>query len=149
MNKKIMITALILTAVTALSACGKKDAAPPVQSPSAGTAQTAGTAQPQQKVKPTFMYFVAKSDAAYDAAIAVAKELENEYGDRVKFMIQDVDENPELKERYMINQEDSPLPMKTPTLIMLDVNNDISTMGLSECTDKQTLKDAIEKALNK
>ena len=47
----------------------------------------------------------------------------------------------------MVNKEDSPIPMKTPTLIMLDVHNNISAIGLSECVDKEILKNAIEKAL--
>ena len=101
----------------------------------------------EPKVMPTFMYFVSKNDASYDAAKAVYDELAAEYGDKVKFQLMDVDEHPEYKDNYMINLEDSPILMHTPTLIMLDVHNNISTIGLSECTDKATLKAAIEKAL--
>lgn len=102
----------------------------------------------EPKVMPTFMYFVSPSDEKYDEALKVFNQLASEYGDRVNFEIKDVEAEPELKERFMINQEDSPVPMKTPTLIMLDVHNNLSTIGLSECTDKDTLKQAIEKALN-
>ena len=98
-------------------------------------------------VLPTFMYFVSKNDASYDEAKKVYDELAAEYEGRVKFELKDVDENPELKEKFMINI-DSPIPMHTPTLIMLDVHNDLSTIGLSECTDKEVLKNCIEKALN-
>ncbi len=101
----------------------------------------------EPKVMPTFMYFVSKNDASYNDAKAVYDELSAEYGDKVKFQLMDVDEHPEYKDNYMINLEDSPIPMHTPTLIMLDVRNNISTIGLSECTDKSTLKAAIEKAL--
>lgn len=102
----------------------------------------------EPKVMPTFMYFVSPNDEKYDEALKVFNQLADEYVDKVKFEIKDVDAEPELKERFMINQEDSPVPMKTPTLIMLDVHNNLSTIGLSECTDKDTLKQAIEKALN-
>jgi ABC-type transport system substrate-binding protein len=128
--------------------------APATDAPQSDTVQTSGEAEAQQPaetedptVLPTFMYFVSKSDESYDAAKAVYDELEAEYSGRVKFDLKDVDAEPDLKERFMINQEDSPIPMKTPTLIMLDVHNNISTIGLSECTDKATLKQAIEKAL--
>lgn len=141
MMKKLMIIAALLSIMTiAFAGCGKKD------NPSGNDVSSN---MQQEKVQPTFMYFVAKSDANYDEAMKVAQELEAEYGDRVKFMVQDVDEHPELKENYMINQEDSPMPRHTPTLIMLDTNNDISSMNLSECTDKEALKTEIEKALNK
>lgn len=115
--------------------------------PASNAPQQSSAAQKQEKVMPTFMYFVSKSDASYDAAKAVYDELSAEYKDRVKFELKDVDAEPDLKERFMINQPDSPIPMKTPTLIMLDVNNNISTIGLSECTDKEILKQSIEKAL--
>jgi ABC-type glycerol-3-phosphate transport system substrate-binding protein len=130
MKKIALIMAMIMMFSAALTGCGKKDE--------------------ETKVQPTFMYFVAKSDASYNEAMAVVGELQKEYGKKVKFMVQDVDENPELKERYMINLEDSPINIHTPTLIMLDTNNDISSFGqLSECTDKEKLKAEIEKALNK
>lgn len=111
-----------------------------------GEDNTPATQKP--KVTPTFMYFVAKSDPEYDTAISVAKELEAQYGDKVKFEVLDVDENPELKQKYSINQEGVTF-MQTPTLIMLDVDNDISFIGESKVTDKETLKGAIDKALNK
>lgn len=120
------------------------------ESSSAPVSQQIPTAQQTEepKVMPTFMYFVSPSDEKYDEALKVFNQLSSEYGDNVKFEIKDVDAEPDLKERFMINQEDSPIPMKTPTLIMLDVHNNISTIGLSECTDMDTLKQAIEKALN-
>lgn len=98
-------------------------------------------------VLPTFMYFVAPSDALYNDAVKVYEELSKEYEGKVRFELKDVDAEPELKERYMVNLPDSPVPMHTPTLIMLDVHNNISTIGLTECVDKETLKAAIEKAL--
>ena len=41
--------------------------------------------------KPTFMYFVSGSDANYDEAMAVAAELEKEYGKKVTFDIHNID----------------------------------------------------------
>lgn len=159
----VVAVVLIIASVTAVSMLSKPDSgsqsgesqthsdATPARNelhiPNTNTDAQQGSEAPKEKVTPTFMYFVSKNDAAYDAAKAVFDELSAEYKDKVKFELKDVDAEPDLKERFMINLEDSPIPMKTPTLIMLDTNNDISTIGLSECTDKATLKAAIDKAL--
>lgn len=146
--KKMMVTAVLAAAVmVTFAGCGNQDAGSGTAQGTSSSTQTATSEQ--KKVQPTFMYFVSKSDANYDEAMAVVAELGEEYGERVKFRVLDVDENPEYKENYMINQEDSPMPRHTPTLIMLDTNNDICSMNLSNCTDKETLKAEIEKALSK
>lgn len=152
----IGIVAIVLI-IAAIAAFGMKSAPsetsrdnPNATASAAPNVQQVPSAQQSQEptVMPTFMYFVSPNDSKYDDAIKVFNQLASEYGDRVKFELKDVDAEPDLKERFMINQEDSPIPMNTPTLIMLDVHNNISTIGLSECTDKDTLKSAIEKALN-
>lgn len=167
----VVAVVLVIAAIAAVGMMSRSSetqtAAVPAQNTPEATANAeskadvkdAGTAAPQKAenpapvkteepiVMPTFMYFISSSDANVSAAKEVYNSLSAEYGDRVKFELKDVDAEPDLKERFMINQEDSPIPMKTPTLIMLDVHNNISTIGLSECTDAEILRKAIEKAL--
>ncbi len=107
----------------------------------AQTAETSETSEAEEKVyTPTFMYFVSKSDADYDKAMTAVKELQGEYGDKVKFDIVDVDEKPEAKENFQM------VDGNTPFLIMLNTNNDISAFEF-KCADKEKLAADIENAL--
>ena len=100
----------------------------------------AGCGKNEPEYKPTFMYFVSASDENYNDAMTVVGELQEEYGDRVTFDIHNIDETPEDKENF-------PVDGTTPTLIMLNINNDISAMEFM-CVDKATLVNDIENALN-
>lgn len=102
--------------------------------------QSAEESEPAEKVTPTFMYFVSKSDADYAAGLSAVESLKNEYGDKVKFEIADIDEKPELKDNFQL------VVGQTPALIMLNTSNDISALEF-KCTDTDTLKKDIENAL--
>ena len=92
-----------------------------------------------EKVTPTFMYFVSKSDAEHDKTNAMIEELKKEYGDKVRFDIVDIDENPDAKNNF-------PVDGQTPVLIMLNTSNDISALEF-KCNDKSTLENDIKKAM--
>ena len=93
------------------------------------------------KVTPTFMYFVSKSDDDYDKAMSVVETLKAKYGEKVKFDIVDVDENPEAKENFsLVNGQ-------TPALIMLNTSNNISNFKF-KCSDEAELASVIDAALN-
>ena len=100
----------------------------------------AGCGSKEEVYTPTFMYFVSGSDANYDEAMAVVSELQDEYEGKITFDIHNIDETPEDKENF-------PVDGTTPTLIMLNTDNDISAMEFM-CADKDTLKNDIENALN-
>lgn len=102
--------------------------------------QSAEESEPAEKVTPTFMYFVSKSDADYAAGLSAVESLKKEYGDKVKFEIADIDEKPELKDNFQL------VVGQTPALIMLNTSNDISALEF-KCTDTDTLKKDIENAL--
>lgn len=98
------------------------------------------TGADEQKVySPTFMYFVSNSDADFDKTAALIDELKKEYGDRVTFDINNIDEKPEMKENF-------PVEGQTPALIMLNKSNDISAFEF-KCSDKAKLAECIENAL--
>lgn len=92
-----------------------------------------------QKVTPTFMYFISESDTGYEQTNIMLKELQEQYGDSVRFDIVNVDENPEAKKNF-------PVDGQTPALIMLNTSNDISALEF-QCSDKDTLIKDIENAL--
>lgn len=114
------------------------NAAEPAGSPAAEAKEP--TAEPEQKVyTPTFMYFVSNSDEGYDATMVMIEELKKEFDGRINFDIRNIDEDPELVERF-------PVKDNTPTLIMLNTKNDISNI-LFKTKDKDKLKEAINAAL--
>ena len=123
---KKRITAALVAAITAaslmLTGCG-------------GTK----TETAQEKVTPTFMYFVSNSDADFDSTQSMMKELEDEYTDKVNFNIINIDENTEAATNF-------PVQGNTPMLIMLNTSNDISAMA-PKCSDKEELKGYIDTAL--
>lgn len=88
---------------------------------------------------PTFMYFVSNGDADFEITNNMLEELKKEYEGRVKFEIINVDDVPEAKENFPVDQQ-------TPALIMLNTKNDISAIEF-KCGDKQKLKQYIEAAL--
>lgn len=94
----------------------------------------------QEKVKPTFMYFVSKKDPSYDAAMQAVESLKKSYGDSVVFDIRDVDEEPDVKKNFAL------VDGQTPALIMLNTENNISTFEF-KCSDESKLRADIENAL--
>ena len=94
----------------------------------------------QEKVKPTFMYFVSKKDPNYDAAMQAVESLKKSYGDSVVFDIRDVDEEPDVKKNFAL------VDGQTPALIMLNTENNISTFEF-KCSDESKLRADIENAL--
>lgn len=96
----------------------------------------------ENKVEPTFMYFVSKSDATYDEEMKSVESLKEKYDGKVVFDVKDVDEDPDsLKSFPMVEGN-------TPFLIMLDTNNDLCAFepGIS---DKKELAKVIDGALEK
>lgn len=101
-----------------------------------------GQSQEEAKVyTPTFMYFVSKKDSNYDEYSKIIDELKSEYDGRVTFNIVDIDENPEAKQNFPVDNE------TTPVLILTNTKNDISAIEF-KCADKDKLKADIEAALN-
>jgi len=119
---KKRITAILLAALTAatlmLTGCGGAD-----------------------KVTPTFMYFVSKSDADFDKTNAMVEELKTEYEGDVNFTLINIDEDTEAAANF-------PVQGNTPMLIMLNTANDISAMA-PKCADKDELKGYIDAAMGK
>lgn len=89
---------------------------------------------------PTFKYFVSKNDSDYDSYMATIDELKSEYGDKVTWDIVDIDEHPEAKENFSVDND------TTPMLILTNTKNDISAMEF-KCSDKNTLKADIDTAI--
>lgn len=165
MNKKILVLAALLTFSMALAACGNKDnksalvgdgtdpattseTATDSTSENTGESSTSSvdsaetqqdTSEDQVQVTPTFMFFYSKSDSNYNEAMASVKELQTAYGDKIKFDLVDIDENPEAKENF-------PVEGQTPVLIMLNTSNDISAFEF-KISDKTKMENAIKNAL--
>ena len=100
----------------------------------------AGCGSKEKVYTPTFMYFVSGADAGYDEEMELISELQKEYDGKITFDIHNIDETPEDKDNF-------PVDGMTPSLIMLNTDNDISAMEFM-CADKETLKKDIEIALN-
>lgn len=90
---------------------------------------------------PTLMYFVSEKDEKFDEEMALITKLEKEYKSKINFDIHNIDKTPEDKENF-------PVEDTTPVLIMLDSNNNISTLEFL-CLDKETIINEIEKAMSK
>ena len=143
MDKKTKIAAAVIAAVGIIAAViifaakgmQKKNTAPEV---TAAPVQ-AVTETDEKKYTPTFMYFISKSDAGFDATNGMIEDLKKEYDGRVKFDIINVDDTPEAKENFPVDQQ-------TPALIMLNTSNNISAIEF-KCSDKQVLRQYIEAAL--
>lgn len=99
-----------------------------------------GNVKKEKVYKPTFKYFVSKSDKQYDEAMNVVEKLKAEYGNTVNFDIVDVDKNPEAKTNFAM------VDGNTPFLIMLNKKNDLSAFE-PKCSDFEKLKSYIENAL--
>lgn len=97
-------------------------------------------AEKEKVYKPTFKYFVSKSDEQYDEAMNVVEKLKSEYGNTVNFDIVDVDKNPDAKTNFAM------VDGNTPFLIMLNTKNDLSAFE-PKCSDFEKLKSDIENAL--
>ena len=95
-----------------------------------------------KKVKPTFMYFVAETDADYKEAMETFEALKKEYGDRVVFDLKNVTKEPELLENFSF------IAGQTPALIMLNTSNDINNFVFAS-HDQEKLKAEIEAAFTK
>lgn len=152
MSKKLLAFLAAAVLVFSVSGCGNK-------TETASDNQTAGVSDnaqksednngaqeqgdvqetTQEKVTPTFMYFVSKNDAGHDDTMGMLEELKKEYDGKVNFDIVDIDENIEAAANF-------PVQGQTPALIMLNTTNDISAMEF-QCSDKDTLKTDIENAL--
>lgn len=165
MNKKVLLLAALLTASMALASCGGSDGDSSLvgdgtnssvtsestsENSASGESSTSGESAPsgetaessdeeQVEVTPTFMFFSSKSDTDYESTMAAVNELQEAYGDRIKFDLIDIDENPEAKENF-------PVEGQTPVLIMLNTSNDISAFEF-KITDKAKMEDAIKNAL--
>lgn len=108
------------------------------------SAQETASPAPEQEEKaytPTFMYFVSAADDGYDATMVMLEKLKAEYGEKVKFDIRNIDENPELTESFPVGDG------RTPTLIMLNTKNEISNI-LFNNSNREDLKAAIDAAMN-
>ena len=154
-SKIIVVTALALIAVLAFGGCKKsKETEKKTKENDTKTVETVNGKQEEtefkaentenkeeEKVyKPTFTYFVSAKDAGHDDYMKVLEKLQKEYKDKVVFDIKNIDENPELLNNFEI------VKGQTPTLIMLDTNNDISNF-LFKNGNYDELKAAIDAAL--
>jgi|GEM_PF-434229 len=145
MDKKTKIAAAVIAAVVIVAAAvifaakgmQKKNTAP--ETTAAPVQAVTETSESEKKYTPTFMYFISKSDAGFDATNGMIEDLKKEYDGRVKFDIINVDDTPEAKENFPVDQQ-------TPALIMLNTSNNISAIEF-KCSDKQVLRQYIEAAL--
>ena len=128
MNKKrlIAVTMAFVLSIAGLTGCKGK----------AGT----DVQQAQEKVTPTFMYFVSSKDADYEKTNEMLTELQEKYSDDIKFNIIDIDTDSEALKNFPL------VDGNTPTLIMLNTSNDISAMEF-KCSDKAKLEEDIKAAL--
>lgn len=130
----IAIAAVLVIVVVCIIAFGGKGSD---KSTADNTAQT----EVDTKIyTPTFKYFVSKSDSNYDEYMAMVDELKAEYNDQVTWDIVDIDEHPEAKDNFPVDND------TTPMLIMTNIHNDISAMEF-KCSDKSRLKSDIDKSL--
>lgn len=131
----VVAVAAVILIVFAAKNGGKTEetAKPAVQS------EEAQVAEDTKIYTPTFMYFVSNSDNGFEATNNMIEELKREYEGRVNFEVINLDDVPEAKENYPVDQQ-------TPALIMLNTHNDISAIEF-KCSDKQKLSKYIENAL--
>lgn len=117
-------------------------ASPEASAPAENDSAAEQTAAPaEEKVyTPTFMYFVSDSDEGYDATMVTVDELKAEYKDKINFDIRNIDDEPELVEKFPVGDG------KTPVLIMLNTKNEISNI-LFNTSDKTKLAETIEAAM--
>ncbi|MDD6483318.1 MAG: hypothetical protein PUF72_01915 [Clostridiales bacterium] len=94
----------------------------------------------QEKVTPTFKYFVSGADADYDKTMKTIEALKSEYKDRVIFDIVNVDEDPQALENFAMVKDN------TPYLIMLNTTNDICALR-PKINSQKELKVEIDNAL--
>ncbi len=94
----------------------------------------------REVVKPTFMYFVSKSDETYEEEMKVVEALKKDFGDEIVFDIKNVDENPDAIKSFPMVENN------TPFLIMLDKYNDLSVFKPGVFEQKE-LKGYIKEAL--
>lgn len=88
---------------------------------------------------PTFMYVVSNQDKDYEAYMKAVDELKAEYDGKVKFDINDINENETMK--VLIGEK-----TKTPCLIM--INKDGASVDVKDgCTDKAVMSELIESTL--
>ena len=98
------------------------------------------TDKKEEKVyTPTFMYFVSGSDEGFENTNKIIEELKKEYKGKVNFDVRNIDEDKDAGKNFSAEGN-------TPLLIMLNTKNDISAFN-PKCSDKDTLKQAIEIAL--
>ena len=97
------------------------------------------TEDPEKVYTPTFMYFVAETDANFAQTNETIEKLKKEYEGRVTFDIRNVTQDPSQLENF-------PVAGQTPALIMLNTSNDISNF-LFMNGNYDDLKAAIEAAL--
>ncbi len=100
----------------------------------------ANTDSEKETFKPTFMYFVSKSDETFEEEMKVVEALKKDFEDEVVFDIKDIDENPEAIKSFPMVEGN------TPFIIMLDSNNDLSVFKPG-VVDKKELKGYIKEAL--
>lgn len=148
MNKKIVsVLIFAILSIMALTSCSGKEEVNEKESEKVQAVENVEKENAhneekniiEEKVyKPTFMYFVTNKD--YEDTKKIIEKLENEYKQKVVFEIKNIDKEPEIKNNF-------PVEGKTPALIMLNTNNDISAFEF-KCSDYKKLKSCIDIALN-
>ena len=97
------------------------------------------TNEPEKVYTPTFMYFIADTDANFAATNETIEKLKKEYEGKVIFDIRNVTQDPGQLDNF-------PVEGQTPALIMLDTSNNISNF-LFMNGNYDDLKAAIDAAL--
>ncbi len=149
MKRVISAILAVMMVIPMLAACGKKDGGAiggadgptSVEISDSGAPQRNTAPTEEEKVTPTFMYFVSAKDANYDEATKTVEELQKKYDGKVNFVITNVDENPEAATNFSVEGQ-------TPALIMLDTTNNISAFRF-KTSDMATLEADIKAALGK
>lgn len=93
--------------------------------------------------KPVMMCFISGTDDKAAETNTALDELQQEYSEKVKFVIINVDEDPDAITRYSLNAL-NPTGKPTTTYILLDTQGDFKDIKAGY-TDKEALKESLKK----
>lgn len=91
-----------------------------------------------EKATPIFKYFYTNEEE--ETITPIIDKLKSQYGNKINFDIINISENPEILETFPIVTDN------TPTLIMIDTNNEVSDIKF-QCVDIEILKETIDEAI--
>lgn len=94
---------------------------------------------------PVMMCFISSQDEKAQETATILDELVQEYDNKVKFTIINIDDDPDAVERFSLNAL-NPTGNPTPTYILLDTTGDFKDLKAG-FNDKAALEESIKKVL--